>query len=353
MVLTLPASLAAQQAEPTKAEAEARATALAKAAQNPVANMNTIPVQFNWTTGAGLGDQTQSVINVQPVLPLPINDDWNLISRTIVPFVSLPTGGPDRISGIADIQEQIYLTPAKSRGVAWGFGPIISLPTATNAAVSTGQFALGPTFVALKIGKKWVYGALVNQLWRVAGGDPDQAINSFFVQPFINYNLKRGWAISTAPAITANWDAGTGQVWTVPLGARGLEDHHDRQATDEYRDAVLCKRGSPGQRRLLAGPDAVHPDVSQRDVGEGPVNSITKAQRHESTKLKARLSCFRVFVALGVGSIRHQLLGLAQKVYHSDTPKGAIGFDGLEEGIAACPGPSPWLNRLETTKRQR
>jgi hypothetical protein len=217
MALAVPVVLTAQQ-EPTKAEMDAKAEALAKAAQNPVANMNTIPVQFNWTTGAALGDETQSVINVQPVLPLPIDDDWNLISRTVIPFVSLPDGGTDRITGIADIQEQIYLTPAKPKGVIWGFGPILSLPTATNDAVNTGQFALGPTFVALKIGKKWVYGALVNQLWRVAGGDPDQAINAFFLQPFINYNLKHGWALSTAPAITANWDAGSGQVWTVPVG---------------------------------------------------------------------------------------------------------------------------------------
>ena len=216
LAVLLPGAVLAQGED--QAAAEAKATELAKAAQNPVANMNTIPVQFNWTTGAALGDETQSIINVQPVLPLPIDADWNLISRTVVPFVSLPGPGTDRITGIADIQEQIYLTPAKPKGVIWGFGPILSLPTSTNAATETGQFALGPTFVALKIGKKWVYGALVNQLWRVAGGDPDQAINAFFLQPFINYNLKRGWAISTAPAITANWDAGSGQVWTVPVG---------------------------------------------------------------------------------------------------------------------------------------
>ncbi|HMU62918.1 MAG TPA: hypothetical protein PKA66_14130, partial [Gemmatimonadales bacterium] len=187
LVLALPGLLSAQ-AETTKAEAEAKATELAKAAQNPVANMNSIPVQFNWTTGGGLGDETQSVVNVQPVLPLPIDEKWNLISRTVVPFVSLPAGGIDRVTGIADIQEQIYLTPTKSKGAVWGFGPIFSFPTATNAAVSTGQYAMGPTLVVLKIGKKWVYGFVANQLWHIAGSEDTQAINSFFVQPFINYN---------------------------------------------------------------------------------------------------------------------------------------------------------------------
>jgi len=218
-MLALPGALWSQEPKPeTKAEAEARATELAKAAQNPVADMNSIPVQFNWTSGGALGDETQQVINLQPVLPLPLDDDWNLISRTIVPMVNLPGPGVDRIKGIADIQEQLYLTPTKSTGVTYGFGPIISFPTATNPALETGQFALGPTFVILKIGKKWVYGAVANQLWRIAGSTSTEAINSFFVQPFINYNLRRGWAISSAPAITADWNAPSGQEWTVPLG---------------------------------------------------------------------------------------------------------------------------------------
>ena len=216
-LLVLPAFLAAQEPE-TKAGMQAKAEELAKAAQNPVANMNSVPIQFNWTTGGGVGDETQSVVNVQPVLPLQIDDDWNLISRTIVPFVSLPGGGSDRITGIGDIQEQLYLTPIKSKGLVWGFGPTFSFPTATNAAISTGQYALGPAIVVLKMGKKWVYGGVANQLWRIGGSEETPAINSFFVQPFINYNLKRGWVISTAPAITANWDAPSGQQWTVPLG---------------------------------------------------------------------------------------------------------------------------------------
>jgi len=214
--LMMPGLLMAQ--EPSQAEQDAKATELAKAAQNPVADMNSIPVQFNWTTGGGLGEETQQIINIQPVLPLPINENWNLISRTIVPMVNLPGPGSDRIKGIADIQEQLYLTPTKTKGVVWGVGPVFSFPTSTNVATETGQFALGPTFVALVIGKKWVYGGVVNQLWRIAGSTETDAINSFFVQPFINYNLKKGWAISTAPAITANWDAPDGQQWTVPLG---------------------------------------------------------------------------------------------------------------------------------------
>ena len=219
MVFAAPGLLHSQ--EPGRritADSMSKEMALAKATQNPVADLNTIPVQFNWTTGGGLGDQTMSVINVQPVLPLIIDKDWNLVSRTIIPLVNVPLPSGDRSTGIADIQEQLYLTKAKPGKVIWGLGPIFSFPTATNSAVETGQFALGPTFVVLTMPGKWVVGGIVNNLWRIAGSDNTTAINAFFIQPFINYNLKHGWALSTAPSITADWNAPSGQEWTVPLG---------------------------------------------------------------------------------------------------------------------------------------
>lgn len=192
--------------------------ALAKASQNPVADMNTIPVQFNWYSGGGLGAETLSVTNIQPVLPLPISANWNLVSRTIVPVVSLPTGGGERSKGIADIQEEVYLSPTKPGKLIWGVGPVVSLPTATISELSMGQFVVGPSLVLLAMPGKFVLGGVVNQMWRFAGKDITTPINSFFAQPFINYNLKLGWSVATAPAITANWEAETDQHWTVPVG---------------------------------------------------------------------------------------------------------------------------------------
>lgn len=219
-LLFLPGVLWAQGEAPTqtKAEMEAKAAALAKQTQNPVADLVTIPIQFNWNTGGGLGDQTLQVINIQPVLPLALDDDWLLVSRTIVPLVNVPLPSGDRSTGIGDIQEQMYLTSTKPGKVIWGFGPIFSFPTATNDVLTTGQFALGADFVVLTMPGKWVIGAIANQLWRIGGSDNTTAINAFFVQPFINYNFHRGWSISTAPSITADWSAPSGQEWTVPLG---------------------------------------------------------------------------------------------------------------------------------------
>jgi hypothetical protein len=191
---------------------------LAKATENPVADMVTLPVQFNWYTGGGLGSQTLSQYLFQPVLPLSISKEWNLISRTIVPMMNIPQDSGSRLKGIGDIQEQIFFSPKEAKKVVWGIGPVFSFPTATINTIATGQFAVGPTGVILFMPGKWVVGAVANNLWRFAGSESTTAICVFFVQPFINYNFKGGWALSTSPSITANWSAKSGQQWTVPVG---------------------------------------------------------------------------------------------------------------------------------------
>jgi hypothetical protein len=201
-----------------QAPLQAEMMELAKASQNPVADMNSVPIQFNWYTGGGLGDQTSSTTLIQPVLPLGLSKDWNIVSRTVIPLVNAPMRNGERAKGLGDIQEQIYFSNSKKHKIITGYGPIFSFPTSNNQAWSTGQFALGPTAVALMMTKKWVFGAIANQLWRIAGSDMTTPINQFFLQPFVNYNFKLGWSLGTAPAITANRSAPSGQQWTFPLG---------------------------------------------------------------------------------------------------------------------------------------
>jgi hypothetical protein len=201
---------------------------LAKETQNPVANLVSLPLQFNFYTAGGLGPNTQMVFNVQPVLPLPVTKHWLLISRTIVPFLSMPL--PVRTGGIGDIQEQAYFTAAKPGKFTWGVGPVLSFPTATNLLARTGQWGAGPTAVGLVMPGHWVIGALANNIWRIGGEAHNQVLNSFLVQPFINYNLPYAWSISTAPIITANWSAPSGEKWTVPIGIGvGKITHIDKQ----------------------------------------------------------------------------------------------------------------------------
>ena len=205
------------------------AASLAKAAQNPVANMVSLPMQYNYYTNGGLGQASEMVLNVQPVIPLPIGKNWLIVSRTIVPFASIPlplgstvVGGNSaiapQIGGIADIQEQAYFTSSKPGKFIWAVGPVFSFPTATNRLARTGQWGLGPTAVGLTMPGPWVIGTLINNVWRIGGDAHGHVLNTFTLQPFVNYNLAHAWAISTAPLITSDWSAREGSRWTVPIG---------------------------------------------------------------------------------------------------------------------------------------
>ena len=191
---------------------------LAKASQNPVADMTSFPLQFNFNSAGGLQSKTALLLNVQPVMPLDINRQWLLVARTVVPYVNVPLPFDTRQTGIADIQEQLYFTPRKAGRFIWGAGPIASIPTATVDVARTGQWALGPTAVGLVNIDRWVVGLLANNLWRIAGIDHGERVNQLTMQPFINFNIPQGWAITTSPLITADWSAPDGQRWTVPIG---------------------------------------------------------------------------------------------------------------------------------------
>ena len=210
---------ATAQQVPSAGTPAADANALAKEQQNPISTMATMPWQMNFNSGGGLEDGTFFLLNIQPVMPFKASDRWNVIVRTVVPLVSLP--GPDatRYAGVGDIQEQVYLTPSKGSTVTWGVGPVVSMPTATTAALQTGSWAAGPTFVALAMPGPWVVGAVVNNVWTFADSGSATKVNQFLLQPFVNFNFGKGWALSTVPVITANWDAPEGQKWTVPVGA--------------------------------------------------------------------------------------------------------------------------------------
>lgn len=193
-------------------------TALAKQTQNPVGDLVSVPFQFNFNTGGGLSDQTFLNLNLQPVIPIKLSERWNVISRTIIPIDSLP--GPDatRLSGVGDIQEQLFFTPAKPGGVIWGVGPILSMPTSTSSGTATGTWAAGPAAVIVKMAGPWVVGGLLSQAWPMADANGDPETDLFVMQPFVNFNFGTGWALTSGPVITANWNAPSGQQWTVPVG---------------------------------------------------------------------------------------------------------------------------------------
>jgi len=200
------------------------AAALAKAAQNPVASMISVPIQLNMNFGTGPEDDLQTVTNIQPVMPFSLGENWNLITRTIIPVISQPDFGlySARENGIGDIQFSTFLSPKEpsSGGWIWGAGVIAQLDTATDDRLGQGAWGLGPTAVALRMDGPWVYGALVNNVWSVSEDRNRGKVNQFLAQPFVNYNFpdSPGRYLTFSPVITANWEAQSGQKWLVPIG---------------------------------------------------------------------------------------------------------------------------------------
>lgn len=193
---------------------------LAKQAQNPVANLISLPLQNNTNFSIGPDDETQNILNIQPVWPVSINDDWNLITRTILPVVSQPnilTGGDGRINGLGDTTFTGFFSPKDSGKLIWGAGPVFLIPTATDDALGSDKWGAGASVVLLTMPGKWVVGSLFSNVWSFAGSG-DQDVNLFTWQYFINYNLPNKWYLTSAPIITANWEADSDNTWTVPFG---------------------------------------------------------------------------------------------------------------------------------------
>ncbi len=191
---------------------------LAKAAQNPLATLVTLPLQFNFNGGVGADDRTFFNLNVQPVVPFP-GEKWNVIARAILPVNSVPLGATESEFGIGDTTLTLFWSPAKAGRLTWGVGPVFGLPTASNPQVlGSEQWSLGPSAVLFYSVGKWTMGGVVSNLWSVAGADDRADVNLLTAQYFFNYNLGNGWAVGTAPVIAANWEADSGDRWTIPWG---------------------------------------------------------------------------------------------------------------------------------------
>jgi hypothetical protein len=203
------------------ARAEMSAEELAKLAQNPVGNVVSLPFQNNTNFNVGPLNGTQNILNIQPVIPVSLSPEWNLITRTILPVVSMPSlaVGDDRTNGLGDMVFTAFVSPAVPKGLIWGVGPVLQLPTDTNG-LGNKNWGLGASAVVLKLekGSPWVYGALVNNIWSLSGDQRGGAYSTGLIQPFVNYNFADGTYLVSGPIATVNWKADSGQQWTVPVG---------------------------------------------------------------------------------------------------------------------------------------
>ncbi|MBB4005658.1 transporter [Aurantimonas endophytica] len=198
--------------------AAAQEADLAKQLSNPIASLVSVPFQFNYDGGFGPDDGDRVTLNIQPVIPITLNEDWNLISRTIVPVIwqNDVAGRSGDQFGLGDTVQSLFLSPKAPGpgGVIWGVGPVFLLPTGTDPLLGGEKWGAGPTGVALKQSGPWTYGVLANQIWSFAGeGDRDD-VNATFLQPFVSYTTPDAWTFALNTETTYDWEH---EAWSVPV----------------------------------------------------------------------------------------------------------------------------------------
>ena len=221
MLLFLFSPAQSAQAESTSGAGQSGDAELAQELSNPLADLMTIPIQMNYDRDIGPRDDGWKLqTNIQPVIPFNLNADWNLISRTIVPVIYQDDIFPGAGSqfGLGDINLSLFFSPRKatSGGVIWGVGPVLLLPTATDALLGAKKWGAGPAAVALTMRGPWTMGLLANHLWSYAGDSDRQDISSTFAQPFVAYTWPSAWTVSVQSESTYNWKT---EKWSVPVNA--------------------------------------------------------------------------------------------------------------------------------------
>ena len=191
------------------------ATALAKQTQNPISSLISVPLQGNWDFGIGDRDATATLLNFQPVIPFAVSKSTNVVLRVIMPLTSQPGAQGVRINGMGDIVATAFFVPSKTGRITWGVGPVLLLPAATNNALGSEKFGIGPSAVALTQPGNWTIGVLFNQIWSTSGAKDREDVNATYLQPFANYNLGSGLAVGVSLEAAANWHAD--DAWTAPL----------------------------------------------------------------------------------------------------------------------------------------
>ena len=224
-----------QTEAPVAGAEEDQAAELAKQLSNPIASLISVPFQANEDFGYGPSHNGYKfTLNIQPVIPISLTKDWNLILRTILPVLSqhdvfyvenLPKNSPINPQnrsqdGLGDTLQSFFFSPKAPGpfGLIWGVGPVLLYPTATHPLLGTGTFSMGPTVVVLKQEGPWTVGALMNQIWSVGISEDRKSVSQMFLQPFLTYTTKTHTTFAVNTESSANWNNHPGDAkWTVPL----------------------------------------------------------------------------------------------------------------------------------------
>ncbi len=218
ITLGLGVALAAGSAAEQQSDEE-----LAKELANPISSLISVPFDFNYNGNYGAEDGDQLLMNIQPVIPITLNEEWNVISRTILPVIwqNDMVGRSGEQVGLGDTLQSLFFSPSASLdtgfgNLTWGVGPAIAIPTATDKLLGSEKLGLGPTGVALVQSGPWTYGALANHIWSVAGKDDRDKVSATFIQPFLVYTTPTAWTFVLQTESSYDWKT---EQWSVPINA--------------------------------------------------------------------------------------------------------------------------------------
>jgi hypothetical protein len=200
------------------------AAAIAKKLANPIGALISVPFQNNMDIGIGDYNGSKNTLNFQPIVPFSLSPKFSLITRYIVPVIAQYdiTGEDTQEVGLSDALVSGWLSNAVVKnGFVWGVGTAFLIPTATDDALGTKKFGLGPTVIILQQKNGWTYGALMNQIWSVAGDEDRADVNQMYLQPFLTYNWKSGAGVTINSELTQNWEASTTNAF-INIMAGGL-----------------------------------------------------------------------------------------------------------------------------------
>ncbi len=192
---------------------------LSKQAANPVADLISFPFQNNLNINQGPFDRNTNILNIQPVIPLL---GGKVITRTVMPIVNIPDYGNESgklTSGIADIVFTAFYKP-ESKGLTYGFGPVLEIPAGGSMRGSQ-KWSAGPSALVLVTPGDWTIGALINNVWSFAGNSDRADVNRMLLNVFVTRQLGNGWYVNSAPIVTVDWEADSGNQLTLPVGAGG------------------------------------------------------------------------------------------------------------------------------------
>ncbi len=205
-------------------------TDLAKQLQNPVGDLISVPLQNNINFGYGPRNGAQNILQAQPVIPFHVTDDWNVITRAILPVVWNPSAAPIPTVpvGTGPTSFTAFLSPRRDvNGWLWGAGPVVQIPTISSVTLGSSVWGAGPSAVGVYSTGPWVVGTLFNNIWSLGGtrGPNGNGYSTFLANPFVAYNLDDGWYLTSSPNVTASWQM-QGTKWTLPIGGGGGRVFH-------------------------------------------------------------------------------------------------------------------------------